>query len=300
MKQYFDKGKKGLVDLSRKVPAEITGSLKVFQEVVAGLPIFSSAERSENFMQRYDEKHYFVIPYQLSQTGFTLHTMRCLPDDAPEVNDLPKRRIFHFPNSHYEGSLRKFMVESAVELSLERGNSGKSSLERLADDIDKLDRKLTVGMLLVGGVAAVFNPLIGAGLAAKAVLPGMSGLVNKFGLRPAGEKLSELQSKKMLRQAEEDVAKQFSESNTLKVINPILQELELALRTTEAQHDPLTDPNLADGSIPELDSERWRELTERAVYHVYKDVYRDKRLAKKAQLGPEDLRWFEVLFAGIK
>ncbi|USD21068.1 hypothetical protein MJO52_18705 [Microbulbifer variabilis] len=84
------------------------------------------------------------------------------------------------------------------------------------------------------------------------------------------------------------------------MINPILQELELALRTTEAQHDPLTDPNLADGSIPELNSEHWCELTERAVYHVYKDVYRDKRLAKKAQLGPEDLRWFEVLFAGIK
>ncbi|WP_299586624.1 hypothetical protein [uncultured Microbulbifer sp.] len=226
--------------------------------------------------------------------------MRVLPDDAPEMNDLPKRRVFHFPNTHYEDSLRKFMVESAVELSLESNNSNKSSLERLADDIDNLDRKLTLGMLLVGGVAAVFNPLIGAGLVAKAVLPGVSGLVNKFGLRPAGEKLSELQSKKMLRQAEEDVARQFSEANTLKVTNPILQELELALRTTETQHDPLTDPNLADGSIPELDSERWRELTERAVYHVYKDVYLDKKLAKRAQLGPEDLRWFEVLFTGAK
>ncbi|WP_226642312.1 hypothetical protein [Microbulbifer variabilis] len=300
MKQYFDKGKNGLLDLSRKLPAEITGSLKVFQEVVAGLPIFSSTERSDNFVQSYDEKHYFVIPYKLSQTGFTLHTMRCLPDDAPEVNDLPKRRVFHFPNSHYEGSLRKFMVESALELSQERGKSNKSTLERLADDIDKLDRKLTLGLLLVGGVAAVFNPLIGAGLAAKAVLPGVSGVVNKFGLRPVGEKLSELQGNKMLRQAEEEVAKQFSESNTLKVINPILQELELALRTTEAQHDPLTDPNLADGSIPELDSERWRELTARAVYHVYKDIYLDKKQANKAQLGPEDLRWFEVLFAGVK
>ncbi|USD21071.1 hypothetical protein MJO52_18720 [Microbulbifer variabilis] len=74
----------------------------------------------------------------------------------------------------------------------------------------------------------------------------------------------------------------------------------MALRTTEAQHDPLTDPNLAGGSIPELNSQHWRELTERAVYHVYNDVYLNKKLAKNTQLGPEDLRWFEVLFAGIK
>ncbi|WP_299586622.1 hypothetical protein [uncultured Microbulbifer sp.] len=62
MKDYFDKGRKSLVELSRKVPTDITSRLNVFQEVVAGLPIFSSAERSNQFVQSYDERHYFVIP----------------------------------------------------------------------------------------------------------------------------------------------------------------------------------------------------------------------------------------------
>jgi hypothetical protein len=30
---------------------------------------------------------------------------------------------------------------------------------------------------------------------------------------------------------------------------------------------------MADGSIPELDGERWQELTEVAICHVYKEAY---------------------------
>ncbi|WP_020414390.1 DUF1269 domain-containing protein [Microbulbifer sp. SSSA007] len=126
---------------------------------------------------------------------------------------------------------------------------------------------MTLGMLLIGGVAAVFNPIVGAGLAAKVLVPGVGGIVNKFGLRPVGEKIDEAQSKRAIAKAEKDVALKFSEASTLKVVNPILQELELALRTTQEQHDPLNDPNLASGSIPELDGKHWRGLTEKAIFH---------------------------------
>jgi hypothetical protein len=121
-------------------------------------------------------------------------------------------------------------------------------------------------------------------------------LLNKYGLRPTGEKLSQYQLDRSIREAEATVTKEFENSNTLRVVNPILQELELALHTTETEHDPLLDPNLADGSIPELDDERWRKLTEVAICHVYKEVYETPDLHKKASLGPEDLRWLKVLF----
>ena len=75
-----------------------------------------------------------------------------------------------------------------------------------------------------------------------------------------------------------------------------MQELELALRTSEYQHDPLTGPNLASGSIPELNGERWRELTEVAICHVYKEAYETPSLHKRAHLGPEDLRWLKIMF----
>ena len=120
--------------------------------------------------------------------------------------------------------------------------------------------------------------------------------MNKYGLRPTGEKLNQYQLDKSIKEAEEHITKEFEEASTLQVVNPILQELEFALRTTEYQYDPLTSSCLADGSIAELEGERWRELTEVAICHVYKEVYENPALHKKACLGPEELRWLKVMF----
>ncbi len=295
MKKYIEQSREALSALSTKVIEEFGSGVTAIKEVVSGLPVFVSAERTNRFETQYDEKHYFVIPYRLSETGFTLHTMRCLPVSVPEINDLPKRRIFHFPNLHYEASLREYMISCEVELSQEKTKK-KHTLESLADDIDVLDKKLTYGLLLVGGVAAFVNPLVGAGIAAKALLPGVAGLIGKYGLRPAGQKMTLAQAQKAAREAEASVIQQFTEASTFKVVNPILQELELALRTTESQHDPLLSPVFDQGKLPELDNERWRDLTESALFHSYRAVYEDAASHERAGLGPEDLRWLGAMF----
>ena len=79
-----------------------------------------------------------------------------------------------------------------------------------------------------------------------------------------------------------------------------MQELEFALRTNEAQHDPLIDPNISQCNIPELENEEWRELTELAILHVYGDIIKDPSKYVKAQLGPEDIRWLKVMFEGLE
>ena len=129
-----------------------------------------------------------------------------------------------------------------------------------------------------------------------ALVPGVGGLLSKYVLRRLGQKLAKSHANKKAHLAKTLVLQQFSEVDTIKVVNPVLQELELTLRTTEAEHDPLIDPNLADGSIPDLGNERWRPLTEAAVHHCYRDIVNDKSMHTKAGLGPEDLRWLEVLF----
>ena len=277
---------------------DLDAGMKTIKTVVEGLPVLVSLERSQTKDKNWDEKHYFVIPNHLSEAGFSLHTMRSLPLGALEINTLPKRRVFHFPNEYYEGTLKAFMVNAAKNISYESSSNQTSSLEKLADDIDSLDNKLTYGMLLIGGVAAIFNPLIGVGIAAKAVLPSISGSLVKYGLKPLGERATKAQIEKQAKEAEFHVLQQFSESNALKVINPILSELEFTLRTTEKEHDPLIDPNLSTGSLKELENEDWRELTERAIFHVYEEIINDPSKHKEAKLGPEDIRWLEVLLAG--
>lgn len=287
MHKYFKKGLDFARSIADKASEELSSGFELVKEKVNGLPVFVSAEKSDKYSgTEYDEKHYFVIPYELSEYKFALHTMRCLPNNVPEINDLPKRRVFHFANEHAESTLRHYMRQSAEDMVREQKANEKNSLESLANEIDSLDTKLTYGMLLVGGLAAFINPILGVGIAAKALLPSAGSLFNKYGLRPTGEKLSKYQLEKSIKAAEDNMTREFEAANTVQVINPILQALELALRTTEDQHDPLTGPNLAQGSIPELDHERWRELTELAVCHVYKEVYEDPSLHQKAKLGP--------------
>jgi hypothetical protein len=297
MKNFLKKGIEAVRLAADKTSDELAAGYSIVKEKVDGLPIFVSAESSNKYSDgQYDEKHYFVIPFELSEYKFALHTMRCLPNGVPEINNLPKRRVFHFPNEHSEEMLKKFMRQSAEEKVKDNTHENPSSIESLANQIDSLDKKLTYGMLLVGGLAAIVNPLLGVGIAAKALLPGIGSIINKYGLRPTGEKLTQYQRDKTIKEAEEHITSEFESANTLQVINPILQELELTLRTTEAQHDPLTGPNLASGSIPELDGQRWRELTETAICHVYQEAYETPSLQEQACLGPENLRWLKVMF----
>ena len=301
MKKLFEKGLKSVTSIAEKAVDEISNKYELVKEVVNDLPVFVSSEKTKKYGgELYDEKHYFIVPFMLSEVKIALHTMRCLPEDVPEINDLPKRRVFHFPNPHSEVMVRGLLLDQAKEYVEANHSDNSNTLINLANDIDLLDKKLTYGMLLVGGLAAIANPLLGAGIAAKALLPGATGLLSKYGIRPVGEKLSKSQLEKQIQQAKNSVQSDFESSSTIQVINPILQELELALRTTENEHDPIIDFNLASGSIKELDGERWRELTETALYHIYAEVVDRPEKYKEACLGPEDIRWLNLMFRESK
>lgn len=263
-----------------------------------GLPLFASIAHDASSSD-YDEQHYFVIPFKMAEPGFALYTIRNLPKAIPEVNDLPKKRIFHFSDMANEAVLRNFLINEAKAVSSTRHEGDKSGLETLADDLDALNSKLTYGMLFVGGMAAIFNPALGVGIAAKALIPGIGSLLMKYGLRPAGEKVTKYQLEKRVRAAETEIKSSFKAAETICVVNPLLAELELALKTTEAEHDPLVGPSISSGTLPELANSPWRNLTIKAMYDVYKDVYRDPKKHAVAELGPEEIRWFEVLFTEV-
>ncbi len=294
MNHFFNDKLHQLQDKAKAAYQDLVGKVPVISKMVAGLPIVASFEKVNN--SEFDEKHYFVIPYKLSEYGIALHTMRSLPVGAPEVNDLPKRRVFHFYNQHAQGQLKQYLLAQAEEVVLNQEQQ-VSSIESLADNIDALDNKLTYGMLLIGGLSALINPLLGAAIAAKALLPSFTGLLNKHGLKPLGEKLTKTSLQSQVECAREKVQQDFAAANTIKVQNPILMELDLALKTNEQQHDPLLDFDLSQLDIEGIDRHIWQPLTIKALQHVYQDILKDKSKHQQAALGPEELRWFEVLLA---
>jgi len=297
MKKLFSEGLKSASSFADKAIGEVYQKFSLVKEMVNGIPFFVSAEKTDKYgKELYDERHYFVIPFMMNDAHIALHSMRCLPSGVPEINSLPKRRIFHFPNKHSEALVQKVLLDGAKGIVEQDHCLNENTLVSLANDIDALDKKLTYGMLFVGGMAALVNPVVGVGIAAKALTPGVTGLLSKYGLRPVGEKLSKSQLERKIRDAESNVLKEFESASTVQLINPILQELELALNTIESEHDPLIDFDLSKGTINELDGERWRDLTETAIYHVYKDIIDTPNMHAEACLGPEDIRWLKVIF----
>ncbi len=297
MSRFLKKSFENLQTVANKASNELMSSYTLVKEKINGLPVFSSVEQSRHYADvKFDEKHYFVIPYHLCEYGFALHTMRCLPNGVPDINKLAKRRVFHFATEHDEQRLKHYLQQSADDIVKEGNSSKVNSLESLANDIDSLDKKLTYGTLLIGGLTAIVNPILGAGIAVKALLPSVGGLMNKYAVRPASEKLSDYQLEKALKAAADNINKEFSAADNLQLINPILQELALSLRTTEAEYDPLIDDRFSSANMGELDGDRWRELTQVAICHVYKEAYHDASLHQKASLGPKDIRWLKVMF----
>ncbi len=79
---------------------------------------------------------------------------------------LPKRRVLHLPCLEAEAMLRSLLIRQAQTEELSKPSQGKSMGDRareLADYIDVLDDRIFGGVLLIGGLVAIFNPLAGAG-----------------------------------------------------------------------------------------------------------------------------------------
>ncbi|KZN49742.1 hypothetical protein [Pseudoalteromonas luteoviolacea] len=268
----------------------------LFKDSGIGPWFISSSNHSK--IKEFDEKHYFVIPFVQGQYGVALHTIRSLPPCIPEIKTLPKRRVFHFANEHAETLLSEILSQQAESLVRVKKAGQESQLDKLANDIDALDTKLTYGMFVVGGLSAFLNPAVGAAIAAKAALPSITGLVNRHGIRPLAEKYSQNYLEKEIQSAQEKVLEEFSEGDTIKLVNPMLSRLEKALQTSEQEYDPLLDEAFYGSNLGILEKDQWALLTVEALSHVYQEILDSPQLHNQACLGEEDIRWLTYLFDG--
>lgn len=234
----------------------------------------------------YDEKHYFLVPYPESADGFTIFSLRWLPDGVPPLNDLPKRRVFHFPSEASEAQLREMIIENAKRHALEASGDSKSSfgdgLIGLANDIDRIEDTVTKGALLIGGLVALVNPVVGAGIAVKALLPGIGTTLGKYGLRNVGDKLNQMSVNRQIKNAETEILEQFRDSSTIKYVNPILTMTAMTLQDHE--FDALDWIEIENQFVSDnVEKNRFFESATKAVCAVYIDEY--SRSRKRSIIG---------------
>jgi len=94
-------------------------SKRTQSKLVANLRLFGSTATS-NGDQKFDERHYFLVPDSRNDDGYSLVVTRCLPDGVPLINDLPKRRVLHLPSIDAEVMLRLLWIRQAQAEELGR------------------------------------------------------------------------------------------------------------------------------------------------------------------------------------
>ncbi len=274
----------------------VSSGLGYAREKLGGSWLFGSTEESDSFEERVDEKHYFVVPYRLSNCRYTLYSMRCLPTGVPPINDLPKRRVFHLPDPSALATLEHLMTEQArdrVEATeVTKGTLG-TRLVQLADEIDKLDSKMFNGVLLIGGLVALANPVTAAVLTAKAMIPSVGLLLSRYGLKYVGDAANDRAVEKEVRKAEQQVLTEFKEANTTSVHNPMLAQLDKALDTDLYEYDPMLDMQFDE--LTDTQGARYNKLTQRVIVNTYSLLLDEQNQWEAASLGPEDVRWLQML-----
>ena len=247
--------------------------LRSVNEVFRGTKIFGALSAASDENVDYDETHYLLIPLLGGDKDYAIYTKRILPPGIGDTNSLPKARIFHVPDETGKELLEQELTASIVSdrLSHDAGSSELADmLEEIADQIDNQTSKLSGGMLLIGGAVAVVNPLLGVGIAAKALLPSIGAKASKIGADYVGGKLRNRNKSSALNKGQKDAKNEVRKLKPRIYSNSIIRSLETILTNPQTDFDPVLDHrNWADNFQPAYHY----VVTVEAIREIYKDAW---------------------------
>jgi hypothetical protein len=267
----------GVTGAFDKVTGTFDTGVGVLSSSLGGIPFFGATATSKFYdYTQFDEKHYFLIPDKASDDGYSLYVMRSLPEGVPPINDLEKRRLLHLPSESALPMLEHIVVKDARERASAEAVSGNfvsSNLDSLIDEIDKVDGKVFGGVLLLGGLVALANPLAGAAVAMKAAVPSIGLMVSKYGMKAVSETATNIDVARQIKRAEKDVKTQFKSAKTVSVVNPLLHHLgtqtSLDMWMMEAEKFQFLCDDM---EFTQKDTLRLTDFTEQAISDVAKDA----------------------------
>ena len=267
----------GVGDAVDKVAGTFDTGVGLLQDTLGGIPFFGAAATSKAYDHTaFDEKHYFLIPDIASDEGYSLYVMRCLPDGVPPINKLEKRRLLHLPDQSALPMLEHIVIKGAREranLDATPNNFVSNNLDSLINEIDRVDKKVFGGVLLLGGLVALTNPLAGALVAMKAAAPSLGLILSKYGLKVASKTATNLDIAKQIKRAEKDIKKQFKSAEAMSVVNPVLNHLGSRASLDMWMMESERFQYKCDGAeFTQQDVRRLTDLTQQAILDVVKDA----------------------------
>jgi hypothetical protein len=299
MRELWDKLIDKATDASEFVESVTQGGIRFLQSTVGKLPLFTSTTADDcDRRLEIDETHYLLVPFRADPCGYALYTTRSLPPGVGPTNSLPKARVFHLHDRSGLEALEGLLVESGKRrvLTERAGAPDKPDLadhlDSLGEQIDRESFKVTGGLLIIGGAVALMNPIMGAGIAAKAIFPSLGAKASKLSLKFAGQKLRDRNQKKENRRAEKEAKAELKKLKPELYLNPLLVRLDEAVATAETDHDPLlANPDL----VQAFPNTRYLRVSIQAILTVYEKSLQSKVPPAALHLHGADLAWFAHL-----
>ena len=203
----------GVADATSLARMVAETGLRSVSEVFAGTSIYGSLTAATNAEVIHDETHYLLVPLLRGQSHFAVYSKRVLPPGIGAMNSLPKARIFHLPDDSGKAILEDQLIQSMIQqrAGKQAGSSDLAdSLELVAEKIDEETGKISGGLILIGGAVAFVNPLLGAGIIVKGLLPSIGSMASKAGAAYVGKKLRDWNQSTAEAKVRKDAAKEVS------------------------------------------------------------------------------------------
>lgn len=290
------------------VRTRLTKGAMAVRDTIGKVPLMASVVAAQQCDEvDRDETHYFLIPTPFAEGGYALYSTRRLPVGVATENDLSRLRVFHLPGVGSERKLVElFVADKSADVTIEPQAADDEipladRLQMIANEIDRHERTITGGILLIGGAVAVSNPLLGVGIAAKAIFPSLGALLSREGLKLASDKVrgwtrrrEEAQAEKQHKAEVAAIKKQFESTPVTSLVNPFLRDLEKALLTDASEFNPNLQAELGQTEVKGWNREQLLDLTVQAITETYGDADGEV-VAPEFRFGPEDRRWLESL-----
>ena len=285
---------KDVAALSSRLLEDGLGFLKTS---IGSIPIFAGTKVyvAEEGMAA-DETHYFLIPFRAAERGYAIATQRVLPEGIGPENDLPKHRVFHLPRNTPINTLERFLADDLAEGHAKMADPRSDLADRLdavADEIDEKSHFVTGGLLLIGGAVAIANPIVGAGIAAKALFPGVGAVLSREGLKKVGDILRKKREEDVGEEAEKMAQREVRRMKPELHENALLSLLEEAVSSSDPNFDPMMhDP----GCGTDVAAMRLQSITAESILNTYREVLDGGRAVREgAQLDRADAAWLRSL-----
>ncbi len=291
MKAVWEKLAANAADAKSFVEEVSASGIQFLQSNIEKIPLFSATHADVNAKIHRDETHYFLVPDRNAENDFALYTIRSLPPEVGPVNSLEKARIFHLHDPAGVTILESLIIsnykaETAADAP-ESASDFADRLDELAQKIDSASTAATGGFIIVGSLVAIANPLLGAGIAAKALFPSIGNFAATTGIKYIGDKFRQSAISSNEKKAEKAAQKEARRLKPEIFINPVIRDLQ-SLVFSEA---PTPDQAVLsfDQWLAEFESLEGLRLTEQAILAVYEEQL--SLPPKKASINHLERQW---------